>query len=373
MKRTLVVKVGTSLLRGQNGAEPAGFVAELAANLCAERSRGSGVALVTSGAVGLGCAELGLAQRPHLVEELQAVAAIGQGQLMGLYESAFRPHGQTVAQVLITRGDMASRRRFQNASRTLRQLLAWGVLPIVNENDTLATEELRFGDNDSLSALVAVALGANELILLTDVDRLYSADPRSDSRAEPISEVRNLAELDALHQTAGGGGSWGTGGMTTKLAAARIATASGIAVRLADGRDPKVLRELLGGVSHGTLFMPSPSPIPDRKGWLAHALVPKGRLSIDKGAETALLCQGASLLCVGVRRVDGKFEPQEPVVILAEDGRELARGLSSQGSAAVGCGAGQRDSGVAVHRDQLVITAMDSAPLAHSPTIPAIP
>jgi glutamate 5-kinase len=161
--------------------------------------------------------------------------------------------------------------------------------------------------------------------------------------------------------------------MTTKLAAARIATASGIAVRLADGRDPKVLRELLDGASHGTLFMPSPSPIPDRKGWLAHALVPKGRLSIDKGAETALLCQGASLLCVGVRRVDGKFEPQEPVVILAEDGRELARGLSSQGSAAVGCGAGQRDSGVAVHRDQLVITAMDSAPLAHSPTIPAIP
>ena len=368
MSRILVVKVGTSLLRGNNGSSTTQFIASLAASLSAERSKGNGVALVTSGAVGLGCQELGLGKRPQLVEELQAAAAIGQGQLMGLYADAFRCHRQTVAQVLLTRSDLASNRRFQSASRTLKQLLSWNVLPIINENDTLATEELRFGDNDTLSALVAVALQADELILLTDVDRLYSADPRQNQGATPISEVQNLAELDALQSVASGGGQWGTGGITTKLAAARIATASGIQVKLADGRDPNVLAELLAGVCHGTRFIPSPSPIPDRKRWLAHAPVPEGSVRVDKGDELALLNQGASLLPVGVVAIEGDFDRQAPILILAMDGRKLGIGLSAYASGELKRCLGLKSQMVqqldpqlpeaVIHRNQLVITAV---------------
>lgn len=261
-----VIKVGTSLLRGSAERPTAAVIADLAASLSRQRRQGETIALVTSGAVGLGCETLGLAQRPSEVVALQAAAAVGQGRLMALYQDAFAVRGLAVAQVLLTRGDLASRRRYQNACRTLEQLLTWGVVPVVNENDTLATDELRFGDNDTLSALVAVAIGANELVLLTDVDSLYSSDPRSDAEARPIEEVASLAELDSLQLVATGGGQWGTGGMTTKLTAARIATSSGIRVRLADGRDPAVLDALLAGERVGTVFKPSPTPLPDRKG-----------------------------------------------------------------------------------------------------------
>jgi glutamate 5-kinase len=238
----------------------------------------------------------------------------------------------------------------------IEQLLDWGVVPVVNENDTLATDELRFGDNDTLSALVAVAIGADELVLLTDADRLYSGDPRTDAEARPIEEVRNLAELDSLHNVATGGGQWGTGGMTTKLAAARIATSSGIRVRLADGRDPAVLDALLAGERVGTVFQPSPTPLPDRKGWLAHALLPKGSLHLDAGAEQALTRQGASLLAVGVKAVEGDFGRREAVRLLASDGRELGRGLATLSSTELRELMGRAGVEV-VHRDQLVLTS----------------
>jgi glutamate 5-kinase len=351
-----VIKVGTSLLRGSAGRPTAVVISDLAASLSRQRRQGETIALVTSGAVGLGCEALGLGQRPSEVVALQAAAAVGQGRLMALYQDAFAVRGLAVAQVLLTRGDLASRRRYQNACRTLEQLLAWGVVPVVNENDTLATDELRFGDNDTLSALVAVAIGADELVLLTDVDSLYSGDPRSDAEARPIEEVASLAELDNLQSVASGGGQWGTGGMTTKLTAARIATSSGIRVRLADGRDPAVLDALLAGERVGTLFQPSPTPLPDRKGWLAHALLPKGSLQLDAGAERALTQQGASLLAVGVQAVVGDFERREAVRLLASDGRELGRGLASLSSAELRELMGS--SGVeVVHRDQLVLTS----------------
>ena len=323
-----VIKVGTSLLRGSAQRSTAAVITDLATSFSRQTHQGDSMALVTSGAVGLGCEVLGLPRRPEELQALQAAAAIGQGRLMALYEQAFAVRGLKVAQVLLTRGDLASRRRYQRACRTLEQLLAWGVVPIINENDTLATDELRFGDNDTLSALVAVAVGAQELVLLTDVDRLYSGDPRLDSSAEPIDEVRDLAELERLAQVAGAGGRWGTGGMTTKLSAARIAISSGIRVRLADGRDPAVLEALLAGARVGTVFQPSASPLPDRKGWLAHVLLPKGSLEIDAGAERALSRQGASLLAVGIRRLEGSFARHEPVRLLAGDGREVGRGLS---------------------------------------------
>lgn len=350
-----VIKVGTSLLRGSAERPTAAVIADLAASLSRQQRRGDAIALVTSGAVGLGCVALEMGQRPSQVVALQAAAAVGQGRLMALYQDAFAVRGLAVAQVLLTRGDLASRRRYQNACRTLEQLLAWGVVPVVNENDTLATDELRFGDNDTLSALVAVAIGADELVLLTDVDRLYSGDPRTDAEAQPIEEVRSLAELDSLHSVATGGGQWGTGGMTTKLTAARIATSSGIRVRLADGRDPAVLDALLAGDRVGTVFQPSPTPLPDRKGWLAHALLPKGSLHLDAGAERALTRQGASLLAVGVRAVEGDFDRREAVRLLASDGRELGRGLATLSSIELRELMGRAGVEV-VHRDQLVLT-----------------
>lgn len=358
-----VVKVGTSLLRGNTTRSTAAVITDLAAAMARAQGRGEQLALVTSGAVGLGCLALALERRPTAMEAIQAAAAVGQGRLMALYQDAFAVRGRTVAQVLLTRGDLASRRRYQNACNTLEQLLAWGVVPVVNENDTLATDELRFGDNDTLSALVAVAIGADELILLTDVDRLYSADPRQDPKALPITEVRDLAELNRLSGVASGGGQWGTGGMTTKLTAARIATASGVRVRLADGRDPAVLETLLAGAQPGepagllpgTVFQPAAIPLPSRKGWLAHALVPRGDLHLDSGAEQALRQRGASLLAVGISAVDGRFGRNDAVRLLSADGRELGRGISQLGSDELARLLGQGGIEV-VHRDQLVLT-----------------
>ena len=355
-----VVKVGTSLLRGAPNRPTTAVIADLAASLNRVHRQGEAIALVTSGAVGLGCTAMEMPRRPSAVEGLQAAAAVGQGHLMALYQDAFAVRGLKVAQVLVTRGDLASRRRYQNASRTLEQLLSWGVVPVVNENDTLATDELRFGDNDTLSALVAVAIGADELILLTDVDRLYSGDPRLDIGAEPIEEVRDLHELEQLSHVASDGGQWGTGGMTTKLAAARIATSSGIRVKLADGRDPAVLDSLLAGERVGTVFQPSTSPLPDRKRWLAHALLPRGIVHLDPGAERALMARGASLLAVGVRAVEGTFSPGEAVRLFSSEGRELGRGLATLGSEELHRRIGHPGVEV-VHRDQMALTLPLSA------------
>lgn len=361
-----VVKVGTSLLRGQKGQTTADVIDQLTTALAESLARGDRAVLVSSGAVGLGCRRLGRERRPEGVVGLQAAAAIGQGHLMGIYDQAMARHGRAVAQVLLTRSEMADRRSYTSASATLHQLLDWDVLPIVNENDTVSSAELRFGDNDSLSALVAAAVGADELILLTDVDSLYSADPRLDATARPISDVHHPDELAELEEGAGGGGRWGTGGMTTKLAAARIATASGITVHLADGRQPGVLEELLNGGRGGTVFHPHPEPLGSRKSWLAHALKPMGNLRLDGGACQALRERGASLLLVGVQAIEGSFRANQPVTLVDPDGQELARGLSSMSSdeldralaaAADQSGDNKTNSPVVVHRDVLVMTA----------------
>ncbi|EAU73722.1 glutamate 5-kinase [Synechococcus sp. RS9916] len=361
-----VVKVGTSLLRGQKGQTTADVIDQLTTALAESLDRGDRAVLVSSGAVGLGCRRLGRERRPEGVVGLQAAAAIGQGHLMGIYDQAMARHGRAVAQVLLTRSEIADRRSYTSASATLHQLLDWEVLPIVNENDTVSSAELRFGDNDTLSALVAAAVGADELILLTDIDSLYSADPRVDATAKPISDVHHPDELAELEEGAGDGGRWGTGGMTTKLAAARIATASGITVHLADGRQPGVLEELLDGGRGGTVFHPHPEPLGSRKSWLAHALEPMGNLRLDAGACQALRERGASLLLVGVQAIEGSFGPNQPVTLMDPDGQELARGLSSMSSedldralaAATDQSADNKtNSPVVVHRDVLVMTA----------------
>ena len=361
-----VVKVGTSLLRGQKGQTTADVIDQLTTALAESLDRGDRAVLVSSGAVGLGCRRLGRERRPEGVVGLQAAAAIGQGHLMGIYDQAMARHGRAVAQVLLTRSEIADRRSYTSASATLHQLLDWEVLPIVNENDTVSSAELRFGDNDTLSALVAAAVGADELILLTDIDSLYSADPRVDATAKPISDVHHPDELAELEEGAGDGGRWGTGGMTTKLAAARIATASGITVHLADGRQPGVLEELLDGGRSGTVFHPHPEPLGSRKSWLAHALEPMGNLRLDAGACQALRDRGASLLLVGVQAIEGSFGSNQPVTLMDPDGQELARGLSSMSSddldralaaAADQSAENKTNSPVVVHRDVLVMTA----------------
>ena len=358
-----VVKVGTSLLRQRQETSTAEAIAGLSNNLAESMARGDRTVLVSSGAVGLGCQRLGMTQRPLSLQGLQAAASVGQGYLMSLYEKEFSRHSIPVAQVLLTRADLEDRLNYHNASATLNQLLEWGVLPVVNENDTVSSEELKFGDNDTLSALVAAAVKADELILLTDVDSLYSADPRSDLHATPIKDVRDPEEINELEEGAGSGGRWGTGGMATKLAAARIATASGITVHLGDGRKPDALEKILRGGRGGTVFHPHPHPLGNRKSWLAHALKPNGTLRLDAGACRALLNKGASLLLVGVTELDGQFDANQAVILLNEDGQEVARGLTTMSSEKLNdlmslqqsSEASTGGSPVVVHRDAMVL------------------
>jgi len=359
-----VVKVGTSLLRQRQDATTADAIARLSCDLAASMARGDRVVLVSSGAVGLGCQRLGMAQRPLSLPGLQAAASVGQGYLMSLYEKEFSRHSIAVAQVLLTRSDLADRLSYHNASATLNQLLEWGVLPVVNGNDTVSSDELKFGDNDTLSALVAAAVKADELILLTDVDSLYSADPRSDINATPIKDVHGHEEIGDLEEGARGGGRWGTGGMATKLAAARIATHSGIRVHLGDGRTSDALQDILRGGRGGTVFHPHPQPLADRKSWLAHALQPSGTLRIDRGASRALMTKGASLLLVGITDVDGQFETNQAVLLVDEQGEEVARGLATMSSEKLSEllslqsteQTGTGGSPVVVHRDAMVLT-----------------
>ncbi len=355
-----VIKVGTSLLRGNKERNTAEVIDIMSSCISASKQRGDQVVLVSSGAVGLGCHRLGIKDRPQDIVGLQAAAAIGQGHLMALYESSFGRHGYKVAQILLTRSDLGSRQSYRNASKTLKKLLDWEVLPVVNENDTLSAEELKYGDNDTLSALVASAIDADQLILLTDIDRLYSSDPRHDIKAEPITDVHPHKQLHSLAIQTTQKNSWGTGGITTKLAAARIATESGITVHLADGRNPNLLDEILQGSRGGTVFHPHPEPLKNRKSWLAHALVPQGNISLDSGACDAIQNKGASLLLVGIKNVEGNFAANQPVKMLNDEGHELARGISSMSSEdlrhALNTPKNYSQSPVVVHRDVLVLS-----------------
>ncbi len=355
-----VIKVGTSLLRGTNERSTAEIIDGYSACIAKSKSKGDQVILVTSGAVGLGCLRLGIKKRPDDLASLQAVAAVGQGHLMGLYEKSFSSHGYNVAQVLLTRAELGTRMSYRNASLTFKKLLAMNVIPIVNENDTISAEELRYGDNDTLSALVASAVSADQLILLTDVDRLYSKNPKTNAEAKPITEVHHSTEIESLEKVDKQKGEWGTGGIQTKLSAAKIATASGITVQLADGRDPTQLAELLNGSRGGTVFYPSPKPLGSLKSWLAHAIKPLGIIYLDKGASLAIKERGASLLLVGITKVSGNFSANQPVKILGLEHTEVARGLSSLSSEdlrnALKMNISSEKSQVVVHRDVLVLT-----------------
>lgn len=368
MSQTLVVKIGTSsLTQPETGLLALSTLASLVETLSHLRRQGHRVVLVSSGAVGVGCARLGLTERPRTIALKQAVAAVGQGRLIRVYDDLFTSLQQPIAQVLLTRGDLVHRSSYLNVERTFQELLNLGVIPIVNENDTVAVDELKFGDNDTLSALVASLVRADWLFILTDVDRLYSADPRSNPDAQPIVLVNRMEQLKELQVQMGNPGSrWGTGGMVTKIAAAQIATGAGVRTVITQGRSPHNLEKILQGEAIGTQFAPQPRPVNARKRWIAHGLVPAGKLFLDEGAVRAICKAGKSLLPAGIIAVEGSFESQDAVQICDRQGQEIARGLVNYSSIELqkiqGCHTdtiteilGYPGAETVVHRDNLAL------------------
>jgi glutamate 5-kinase len=362
--RRLVVKVGSALVTNGGAGLAHDAIAEWArqiAQLCAD---GRQVMLVSSGAIAAGMQRLGWTARPHAMQELQAAAAVGQMGLAQAYESCFSQHGLKTAQVLLTHDDLADRKRYLNARSTLMALLELGVVPVINENDTVVTDEIKFGENDTLAALVANLVGADTLIILTDQLGLYNADPRRDPAAKLIGEGR--ADDTAYEAMAGGVGSnIGKGGMITKVRAARRAARSGANTVIASGREPDALLRIASGDEIGTLLYATASPLAARKQWLADHLQLAGTLLLDDGAVKALRA-GKSLLPVGVSSIEGEFERGAAVACLAGSGKEVARGLinySSPEARRIAGHASQEiegilgylDEDVLIHRDNMIL------------------
>lgn len=362
--RLVVAKVGSSSLRAADGGLDRDLVTLLVDQVAVLRADGVAVVLVSSGAVAAGLAPLGLGVRPSDLASLQAAASVGQGLLQHAYQAGFARHRLACGQVLLTADDVVHRPRYLNARATFERLLAHGAVPVVNENDTVATDELRLGDNDRLAALVTAMLGAPLLVLLSDVEGLHDGPPSSG--APVLHRVDDLGSLEARHH--GGPGSLvGRGGMASKLEAARIATTSGSSAVVARAERPDVLVDAVRGGPVGTWFPPSRGrPSDGRKLWIAFASAPRGELVIDAGAVAALVERGSSLLPVGVLDASGDFEPGDPVVVRGPDGTEVARGLVAWGSAEVLRLRGAATSAVAgvlgeevrpevIHRDRLVL------------------
>jgi len=330
--KRLVVKVGSGLISAPGRGLLPDRIGALADELAALAKDGREVVVVSSGAIASGMARLGLTQRPRSIPEKQAAAAVGQSALMWHYEQAFARHGIRVAQVLVTQEDISARPRYLNARNTLQVLLRFRVVPVVNENDTVAVEEIKVGDNDNLAALVAALIDADLLVILTDVDGLYTGDPRVDPEARRLETVDAVTEeIERLVWDADGQVS--VGGMSTKLEAARKVTSSGIPMVIASGRVPGTLRRVLRGEPLGTYFVPRGDRLAGRKRWIAFAVPPQGRLTVDAGARSALVERGKSLLPSGVVEVEGEFHAGEVVSLSAADGKEFARGLTNYDAA----------------------------------------
>jgi len=320
-----VIKIGSALLTNDGQGLDVAAIQTWVEQMVALREAGIQITLVSSGAVAEGMQRLGLTVRPHAVNELQAAAAVGQMGLVQCYESAFQQHGIHTAQILLTHEDTANRQRYINARSTLRTLHEMNVIPVVNENDTVATDEIRFGDNDSLAALVANLVDADVLIILTDQDGLFDADPRSHSNAKLVQQ--GDANDESLMALAGEGSALGRGGMLTKLKAARLAAGSGTSTVIASGRCDSVLQQIFNGEEVGTLLTANTETLTARKQWLAGQMNLHGTLHLDTGAVKKLCEQGSSLLAVGVASVDGDFNRGAVVRCVDDSGREIARGL----------------------------------------------
>jgi len=365
-RRRWVIKVGSALVTDNGRGLDHRRIADWGRQIVAARAQGIDVVLVSSGSIAEGLRRLGWAQRPSALHQLQAAASVGQAGLVQAYEGGFQRFDVRTAQVLLTHEDLADRKRYLNARVTLRALLELGVVPIVNENDTIATDEIRFGDNDTLAALVSNLIEADELVILTDQAGLFEADPRAHPDARLID--RAAAEDESLEQLCSDApGVLGSGGMRAKVTAARRAARAGALTRIASGREADVLMRIAAGESVGTRLEPSREPLLARKQWIAGQLQVRGQLHLDAGAARVLLGHGRSLLPVGVTAVEGAFRRGDMVACLDPDGREVARGLVNYDAASARQIAGQPSHAIerilgylaeseVIHRDNLVLT-----------------
>ena len=364
--QTVVIKTGTNVLTGADGTLDPSQIASLAEQIWRIRQSGRRVVLVSSGAIGAGVGRLGLGKRPTDLAHLQACAAVGQCFLMRAYEECLTRHGIPTAQILLTASDLEGRTRYLNARNTILTLFEYGCLPIINENDTVSVAEIKFGDNDHLAALVTNLLQAPLLVLLTVVEGLYSGDPTTDPDAKLLTTVPSIDT--AVTDMAGTSrSSLGTGGMRSKLQAARVATTAGESVIMASGKRPNVLDSIFAAEPVGTLFLPQGGTMSAWKRWLGFTARPKGRLVVDAGARKAVQHHGRSLLSAGVVQVVGTFGKGDVVTLADHDGVEFARGLSNYTSADAGRICGLRTEQIAevlgtlpyeevIHRDNLVVT-----------------
>jgi len=360
----VVVKVGTSTITRETGASNLARMEEIVREIVGLKDEGREMVLVTSGAIAAGMNRMGLSVRPKGVPERQALAAVGQGVLMHLYETMFASYGQTAGQVLLTKENSLRHNQYTNSRNALLALLDMGVVPVVNENDAVSVDELKIGDNDTLSATVASLVDADALIILSDVDGLFTANPQENPDAKLISEVHEITpEIEGLAGGAGTAG--GTGGMVTKLAAAKIAMSAGVTMVIARGDRIGVMREVLSGEPVGTVFHAREAHLRARKAWLAFGRHIEGNLTVDEGCVEAMR-GGASLLAAGVVTVDGDFSEKSTVRVLGPDGREIARGIVNYGAEDLRRIAGKSTKEIAkllpgaahdevIHRDDLVM------------------
>lgn len=363
--KPVVVKVGTSTLCGDRWTPQPRRLAAITGQIAAIHRTGRPVVLVTSGAIATGAAEVGLAGQRVSMADRQALAAVGQPVLMREYDRRFARWRIRVAQLLLTADDLTARRRYLNARNTLMALLRRRILPVINENDTVATEEIRIGDNDTLSAQVAILVGADLLCVLSDVGGLYSGDPRRDPTARLIREVQTITpDIERLARRTAS--DVGTGGMMTKIAAARLATAAGCEVVIADGMTPRVLERIAAGERLGTRFLPAERSLTGRKRWLVARGRVRGRIVVDDGAARALRERGRSLLPSGISQVEGTFVAGDLVAVLDRAGREIGRGIAAHDRHTIDLMKGRRSGDLvglvgarieAIHRDDLVIAS----------------
>jgi glutamate 5-kinase len=365
MYQRIVVKLGTSTLTGGTPRLDRAYMVEIVRQCAALHAEGRDVIICTSGAIAAGRERLGLAELPATVTTKQMLAAVGQSRLMMIYESFFEIYGINVGQMLLTRADVKDRGRFLNARDMLQALLEYRIVPVINENDAVATAEIKVGDNDNLSALVSLLADADLLLLLTDQAGLYTADPRSDPTARLIPEVRTIDKV-LRTQAGGSGGGLGVGGMATKLQAADVARRAGADVVIAAGREPDVIRRIVQGEGLGTRFPALAVPLEHRKRWIFAGRTPKGCLIVDEGAAQALTRAGSSLLPAGIRAVEGQFERGDTVSIVGSGREELARGIARYDSRELDEIIGHRSSEIAgrlghdngpvvVHRNDLIL------------------
>lgn len=360
--KRVVIKVGSAVLASGSAHE---VFSRLAKEVSEVRKTGRDTAIVSSGAIALGMKKLGLKAKPSTIPERQAVAAVGQGSLMALYDLAFSRIDELVAQVLLTHDDLSDRKRFLNARNTLLTLLNLNITPVINENDTVAVEELKFGDNDALSALTTNLVEADLLIILSDIDGLYDRDPKKDLSAKKLPIVEDVDKLPEELLTEAPN-QFGTGGIRSKCLAARKAAHFGAATIIANGNTPGVLSRILSGEEIGTLFLPKEDRLTSRKHWIAFSTRPTGRIFVDDGARTALLKGGKSLLPSGIKDADGSFEAGEVVHCVDSKGMEFARGVANYGAEEIRKIKGLKSSEIekvlgfksydeVIHRDNLVV------------------